>query len=489
MIALEHRLVTRLSIKRLIPRSTSWNVGLPLRDYEEATELEDDSNPLPTKQFVPYLEVRVSARKSILSDSLVARVYFYDQYKQLITSIQQPTAADRGKKQLEAWSPVFRSESIFFIVPDQVQQASDWLAVVIFGDVNGVTAQLYPGSDELSEYDYPGKVPSKNMASTTVEHESVRKPIISHAVLTNNKDDPKITFFMRQPLNTIKASEAQGVLCFCLLGGTVNDVVLQLQGVKGRKELGAVLKFADDHKLIVLCWGSHNGGLWDPSRSWYQQTRKDAVKSDKAFDQVAAAWSNGVQYFIKKCGIPKNNYLLWGISGSAQYACRLALRKPEYFLAVHVHIPSSFDKPTPKASKILWCLTTGNLESGYQRSLLFYTQCRTLGYPMIYKAVAGLGHGSSPISDDLGLKFFEYALSVRNQRLTYDASPNNPLTQIQLAQTDGTPIQPWLDSFCKPAYVGDAVNQGMFPYEQQDMVPVGLRVPLPTKEIADAWNH
>jgi hypothetical protein len=108
---------------------------------------------------------------------------------------------------------------------------------------------------------------------------------------------------------------------------------------------------------------------------------------------------------------------------------------------------------------------------------------------MIYKAIPGLGHAGSPIADDIGIKFFDYALSVKNKRVAYDADLNNPLIQFQMAQTDGSDIKPWLDSFQVPAFVGDVVNQGMVPYEQRASVPQGFQVPLPTKEIAEAWNQ
>jgi hypothetical protein len=29
----------------------------------------------------------------------------------------------------------------------------------------------------------------------------------------------------------------------------------------------------------------------------------------------------------------------------------------------------------------------------------------------------------------------------------------------------------------------------MVPYDQKDTVPIGFRVPLPNKQIADAWNQ
>ena len=107
---------------------------------------------------------------------------------------------------------------------------------------------------------------------------------------------------------------------------------------------------------------------------------------------------------------------------------------------------------------------------------------------MIYKAVIGLGHSSSPIEENLGEKFFEYALSVRDQRLKYDASSNDPLAQFQASQTSPTESQPWIESFAKPAYVGDVVNQEMFPATDADMVPASFRTPLPTQDIANAWN-
>ena len=85
-------------------------------------------------------------------------------------------------------------------------------------------------------------------------------------------------------------------------------------------------------------------------------------------------------------------------------------------------------------------------------------------------------------------KFFEYALMIADKRKAYDEELKDPLNQFQTTPATDGAMQPWLDSFCKPAYVGDIMNQEMFPYDQLNMVPIGFRVPLPTKEIADAWN-
>jgi hypothetical protein len=274
-----------------------------------------------------------------------------------------------------------------------------------------------------------------------------------------------------------------------MLANNVDVLRKLLQGQAtywGIDEIRGLYRFADEHKLMILCWGSHR--LWDPAKNWDDLSADAAYSSEQTFDHVAGAWERGVLSLGKDYGLPQNNYLLWGISGSAQYACRLALRKPQYFLAVHVHIPSSFDKPTPEGRKILWCLTTGELEAGHARSLRFYAQCKALGYPIIYKAIVGLGHENSSEAANLGFKFFDYALTVRDQRAQFDTAYNDPLAQFQADQTGSGQPQPWIASFSRPPFVGDIVNQEMLPANQTDMVPTNFRTPLPTREIADAWN-
>jgi hypothetical protein len=443
--------------------------------------LDNNNRPIIQDVNVPYMEARVCVKDQIKTDTAIAKVYFYDQDKKLIGSVDTP-----NQEQWPVFIPKDKKQSIYFIVPDNVLSQENWSAVVVFGDRQGVDANLY-GSDGLDSYDYAEKGILEDKNGLPIERKPAMDPLIEHVVQTGNPAQPQITIFLRPPLGMTDASQAQGVLCLSLLAGSLDGVKAQLQGNNVGQSLGGILQFAQDHKLIIICWGSR--GLWDPRKSWDDLSTDSAWDTDKSFDQVAEAWTNGVQYFIKQYGIPSSGYLLWGMSGSAQYACRLALRKPEYFLAIHAHIPSSFDKPTPEGSRILWCLTTGEKESGYERSLRFYAQCRALGYPMVYKAIVGLGHAESPISDNLGLKFFEYALTARQKRATYDEALNNPLTAYDSTQTNGQPLLPWLDSFRKPAFVGDAVNQGIFPYDQRDMVPLGFQVALPTKEIAEAWNH
>jgi hypothetical protein len=272
----------------------------------------------------------------------------------------------------------------------------------------------------------------------------------------------------------------------CFIADNADQVRQNLQGrtAVGRS-LGYATEFADKNQLAIIAWGSRR--LWDPTKSWDELDKTTNKEMDESFDEISKAWSKGVEEFVRKYGIPKRNYLLWGVSGAAQFSCRLALRKPDYFLAVHVHIPSSFDQPTLEANRILWCLTTGELEAGYQRSLRFYAKCRELGYPMIYKAIPQLGHSGSSIADALGMEFFQYALSLRSEREAYEARLNDPLKRVTPAK-EPAQGQPWPAQFRNPLFVGDIINQEAFPFSQVERVPAGYRVSLPTKELADKWN-
>jgi hypothetical protein len=432
----------------------------------------------------PSLNVDVSVKDEINSSALRSNAYFYDSGQKLIATMAAPIRS-------YSWPVIFPKDqqvNIPFRVPDDVLKQSDWSAVVTFGDIKEVEAKVYIGQTafELIDYDFPEKNIVEDKTGPDLVHTLEMDPLIEHVVQTRNPSQPQITLFLRSPLEMKDATQAKGVLCLSLLANDLGGVRRKLQGFQEGDDVRGILKFADEHKLIIICWGSRS--LWNPEENWDDLSPAEAKKEDAGFDQVADAWEKGVQYFVDEYKIPKDGYLLSGQSGAAQYACRLALRKPAYFLAVHVHIPSSFDKPTPEGNKVLWCLTTGELEAGHARSLRFYAQCQELGYPIIYKAIVGLGHLSSHIADDLEAKFFEYALSVRDQREAYEEASTNPLDQFQMSQASGQ-AQPWLESFRKPMYVGDIVNQEMFPSDQGDMVPVGFRTPLPTKDIADAWNQ
>lgn len=251
--------------------------------------------------------------------------------------------------------------------------------------------------------------------------------------------------------------------------------------ISGRIYTNNLVKFADRHQLAILAWGARR--LWDPKLSYDEQSKKINREMDDTFDDVAKAWSKAVDKLSKEYGFPSDGFLLTGASGAAQYACRLALRQPERFLAIHAHIPSSFDHPTPKANQILWLLTTGEREGGYPAAKRFFNDCKSLGYPIIFKGIPGLGHSGSIAADKLGMIFFEYALSVGEERKAL-----NRLNRSNTASSIG-PLEPWPKSFKDPTAIGDILNQETVTFSEKDTVATELRVTLPSPDITSAWSR
>ena len=194
--------------------------------------------------------------------------------------------------------------------------------------------------------------------------------------------------------------------------------------------------------------------------------------ADADFDLVASAWDAGINFFVKKYGIPASGYLMKGSSGAAQYAQRLALRRPERFLAVHIHIASSFDVPTKNGASLLWCVTTGENELGYARSRRFFKAARDLFYPIVYKAYPGLGHEGNAKVVALGFSCFEYALAEQARATRLNG---------------GKPAKPdWADIFSSAPSVADIFNQAVYSKFDYLCVPLEFRMLLPAA-VSEAW--
>ena len=289
--------------------------------------------------------------------------------------------------------------------------------------------------------------------------------VIERVVKTKLKNYEQITLFLRMP----KESPPAGVMCLSLLANNPTEVRERIRtGDPARS--GAAFEFAAEHNLAVIAWGARN--LWDPSRNWDELPRAAAKRIDADFDLVAAAWDSAVDYFVKTYNIPSSGYLMCGMSGAAQYAQRLALRRPGRFLAVHVHIASSFDIPVKNGASVLWCVTTGENEMGYARSLRFFRAARDLRYPIVYKAYPGLGHESNGQTSAFGLECFEYALAeqarARNRAGGKGAAPD------------------WPAIFAASDLVADVYNQVVYPKADYSCVPPEFRMYIPSA-LRDAW--
>jgi len=452
--------------------------------YEQIKDKK--GNPVDDKEHViPFIAVKVSVPEKTLVSTTYIKVYFYSIDGTFIDEADKPNKVNRTHNFAYATPFIYeknKTEVILFALPEAVRKYSGkWCALAVFGDQKSAGARAYPSTVPVNSLDFLEK---ELYAERHVDFE--RKPaidpVVEQVVETHNPKYPHYTLFLRPPKGVSQGKDVQGVMAICVLAQSVEQIRRCLQG-DPELHLSYAVKFADDHKLAIIAWGAHR--LWDPGKSWDDMSQAEYAEMDKTLDDMANAWEKGVTVFVKKYGIPDKDYLLDGNCGAGQFASRIALRKPQFFLAVHFHMPGSCDKPTPEGRKILWCLTTGELESGYERTKRFYAECRALGYPMIYKAIVGLGHAWHPGVEKLSVCFFEYALSVKDQRDAWDAQkkesdPDSP--------SNTPPPEPWLESFRKPPFYGDIVNQGVFPADQVDMIPKGFRVPLPTKEIADAWD-
>ncbi|MDR2983135.1 MAG: hypothetical protein LBV12_12945 [Puniceicoccales bacterium] len=412
--------------------------------------------------FAPCVEVRLGVEANMPIGKSYAVAYFFDENKK---QVDQPVSA---KLPLDFHKT--KPFKVRFDVPDTLlKKKNNWRAVVVFGDDKDATALLVAGEkghirgDAFSNYAFPQKKLCSEVSQTRAASVS---SVYEIQCSTNLPDYPHLTLFLKLPKGVKSAKEANGVLCLSILAGSLSEVRISLMNEETDGRFSNMLRYADKHKLVVICWGSR--GLWDPSRNWDELKPEVAREADRRFDRVAAAWENGIRRLATEHGFEPRSFLLWGNSGSAQYSMRLALRKPQYFNAVFIQIPSSFDKPTKAASQVLWCLATGELESGYVRSQRFYRQCTDLGYRFIYKAVPGLGHVPHEPSQQMGLSFFDYARTL----------PDKPEDREKRLQED----------MGSPPFWGDWLNQNVEAKGNLAMIPEALRVPLPTQEIAQKWE-
>lgn len=288
--------------------------------------------------------------------------------------------------------------------------------------------------------------------------------VIEHVEKLKAKNYPQLTMFLRLPRG---GAPVKGVLCLCLLADSPAEVKEKVSAGKGE-----LYDYAEQRQLAIVAWGSRS--IWDPNKNWNELPREKARQIDVTFDQVSLGWDFGIAWFAKHHGIPESGFLMAGSCGAGQFVQRLALRKPERFLAVHTNIPGSFDEPTKAGRKVLWCLTTGErLDGGYERSLAFFRAVRDMRYPIVYKAYAGVSHlEGSAKSGLLGRACFDYALA-EYARAT--------------RRNGGKPVQPdWEDIFASAAMVADVKNQMVFPVEDFSCIPLEYRMLLP-EDLQTRW--
>ncbi len=441
------------------------------------------SNP-GAKIYIPQVEMDVEITAQAQSKNLIAKAYFFDADGKLITVVKQPSVAQhfvgdgiRGNAHPYDWPtlvPANTRQELFFPLPANLPV--NWSVVVVFGNSNGMVAAASPdGSEQM--LDYPEKeLVAKTELSPDVPLTDAAPlvPVIEQKVESDNPRYPAFTLLMHLPHGVSSAREVNGVLAICMIADSAGQIRDRLNAIKPAGDPNPYFAFAESHKLAVIAWGAR--WVWS-SYANFDELNQDQIHSwDYNFQQLADAWDRGIEQLVQNYGIPDHDYLMYGLCAGGEWVHRLALHKPDRFLAVQMHISTSYDEPTPDASHIMWLLTTGELDVGCDRARRFYSAARALNYPIIFKAVMGLRHADSPVADQLGVRFFEYALEQKARR---DAANSNDLAKSQTIDLSGFSLSP---------FYGDLMNQDMFGAQDRDMIPPDFIVPLPDKEIAEAWN-
>lgn len=449
--------------------------------------------------FVPYLKVEVKTAQNLPSREAWSKVYFYDENNERIAAVLSPSPGrhENGiRRPIPASYFANKPETLFFAFPEKLKKGK-WSAVIIFGDHDEMKAAVYsdmtggdgrPKECQVSDFDFAEKQICLNPPTEAMARKPGFSPLVEYPV----KDDQGktlITLVLRFPIGTSDGSQANGVLALSAVANGVEDMKYQLLNETSNPAFVNILNFADNHKLLILGWGCRR--QWDPMLDDDEMDPKDAEVMKASLKEASDAWARGVDELSEKYHFPNKGFYGWGSSGGAQYLVRIALRKPQYFAAIRAHIVSSFEAPTSEANKIFWCLTTGELEPGYQRSIRFYNKSRELGYPIVYKAYAGLGHSDSTRSETFALMCFEYIWRTLNPSVLSSVTEDD---EGQLAtQADKKPVEnvkeiSWGDIFQKAPYIGDLLNQDFVTAAQQGSVSPELKVMLPTAEIARAWR-
>ncbi len=105
---------------------------------------------------------------------------------------------------------------------------------------------------------------------------------------------------------------------------------------------------------------------------------------------------------------------------------------------------------------MLWLITTYEDDAGHLPAQRSYAACVQAGYRMILKAYPRGGAGDA--INRLSERFFEHALSAAGA------------------------------GEARPQYIGDHVNNVVLPVAEAGWIPREQAVPLPTRELAKAWE-
>jgi len=306
--------------------------------------------------------------------------------------------------------------------------------------------------------------------------------IISFDIVNETPNLPVMTFFVRYPKGIDPKGQVDGVFQYvtCL---TKKDNLAAW--ISRSSDQDMIFHFADLHHLALVTWTTDT--MYSISDSFTTESSEESEPSNP-MEQSFRTWKRAMNRLSHDYSFPSNGYLIYGSSRGGQWAHRIVLRAPDKFLAVHIHINSSFQEPTPEASHCLWLLTTGELEHGMAAAKIFYQKALALNYPIMLRIYPGKGHEDFPEEQQLDVAFFEYVLKLRDEE--------NKLTAGRLdapsSFADASPFvldDSLMADFQKPHFYGDMLNGDVYSAAHADLVPDSQRVGIPDLGIAKLWGY
>jgi len=299
--------------------------------------------------------------------------------------------------------------------------------------------------------------------------------IYKEVVETEVKAQPHLNLYLKLPSQDGKLITPKGVMCIATWQAAEQSMFNLLRHKSFKVDL---IEWAEKHQFAVVTWNTST--LWKSGTSQDELDKDNARAMDNRFDEIASAWKKGMRRLANKHGLPQNGYFIYGISRGSHWGHRLVLRNPDWFQAAHFHVANSYDIPTDNAKNLLWLITTGERDSGYQASMRFYEKCKNLGYPMTIKVGAGLGHADREDIIKISQAFFDYAHDLREKS---KSDSRHPELQSELMADQ------MRKDLRASEYVGDLINQGVYLVKDAQWIPAGQKIPMATKDMSEAWGE
>lgn len=283
-------------------------------------------------------------------------------------------------------------------------------------------------------------------------------------VETEVEGQPSIEFILTLPNSVKSFSEVENVIAFCSWSHTPEGLK---NAIRNRSQFVVnVLEVAERHKLAILTWATSEYAwkLNSGGKNYHELSDEEQKPYDENFKKVADAWETGMKRLITNHGIPSSGYLLYGVSAGGQWAHRLALRKPEYFSAVHLHICTGYDKPTEAGKSIFWFLSAGDLDPAYEHTKLFYQDTKAMGYSIVFLPEKNVGHEMTQDTVNMSNAWFDFIMENKGKPQQIKNAIENP-----------------------PLY-GNPKSMIAVPAKNKELIPEKIRLPIPARQLAVAWG-